>query len=142
MGDAQSGRENSPQMVLTQVSADRVGVLEGWSIGWRIENLGEHPIYVSAVRLPHGQFKSAERRFDPAIELAPGNKTELNILVKCDEPAGLVTENAFVILSVEWLGEQWRIFVRLRVMVTVDGRPETATELITTQRVGFSGVAS
>jgi hypothetical protein len=142
MGDAQSGRENSPQIVLTQVSAQRDRVLEGWSIGWRIENLGEHPIYVSAVRLPHGQFKAAERRFDPAIGLAPGNKTELNILVKCDEPAGLVTENAFVILSVEWLGEQWRIFVRLRVVVTVDGSPETATELITTQRVGFSGVAS
>ena|SRR6266508_2192609 len=142
MGDAQSGRENSPQIVLTQISAGRDGVLEDWSIGWSIENLGEQPIYVSAVRLPHGQFKSAERRFDPAIELAPGNKTELNILVKCDEPAGLVTENAFVILSVEWLGEQWRIFVRLRVMVTVDGRLETATELITTQRVGFSGVDS
>ena len=132
----------APEITLEQVSADRERVQAAWDIGWRIENVGEHPIYVSAVRLPHGQFKSAERRFDPAIGLAPGNKTELNILVKCDEPAGLVTENAFVILSVEWLGEQWRIFVRLRVMVTVDGRLETAAELITTQGVGFSGVDS
>jgi hypothetical protein len=132
----------APQITLEQVSADRERVQAAWDIGWRIENLGEQPIYVSAVRLPHGQFKSAERRFDPAIGVAPGNKAELNISVKCDEPAGLVTENAFVILSVASLGEQWRIFVRLRVMVTTDGRPETATELITTQRVGFSGVAS
>jgi hypothetical protein len=113
-----------------------------WDIGWRIENVGKHPIQVSAIRLPHGQFKSVEQRFEPPIELAPGNKTEIVIRVKCDEPAGLATENAFVILSVDWLGEQWRIFVRLRVIVTVDGRPETATELITTQRVGFSGVNS
>jgi hypothetical protein len=142
MGDAQSGRENSPQIVLTQVSADRDGVLECWSIGWRIENVGEHPIYVSAVRSPHGQFKSAERRFDPALDLSSGESRQFQTFVRCDEPAGLVTENAFVILSVEWLGEHWRIFVRLRVMVTADGRPETATELITTQRVGFSGVNS
>jgi hypothetical protein len=128
--------------MLEQVSADRERVQAAWDIGWRIENLGEQPVYVLAVRLPHGQFKSAERHFDPAIGVAPGNKTQLNISVKCDEPAGLVTENAFVILSVDWLGERWRIFVRLRVIVTVDGRPETATELITTQRVGFSGVAS
>jgi hypothetical protein len=132
----------APQITLEQVSADREKVQTAWDIGWRIENLGEQPVYVSAVRLPHGQFKSAERRFDPAIGVAQGNKAELNISVKCDEPAGLVTENAFVILSVASLGEQWRIFVRLRVMVTTDGRPETATELITTQRVGFSGVAS
>jgi hypothetical protein len=55
---------------------------------------------------------------------------------------GLVTENAFVIFSVNWLGEPWRVFVRLRVMMTSDGRPETATELITAQKVGFSEVDS
>ena len=138
----ESESSGGPQISLEHVSADRDGVLACWSIGWRIENLGEHPIHVGAVRLPHGQFKSVERRFDPAIELASGNKTELKILVKCDEPAGLVTENAFVILSVDWLGEQWRIFVRLRVVVNANGEPETRVELITTQQLGFSGVSS
>jgi hypothetical protein len=137
----ESESSGGPQISLEQVSADRDGVLECWSIGWRIGNLGEHPIQVWAMRLPHGQFKSVERRFDPAIELAPGNKTELNILVKCDEPAGLVTENAFVILSVYWLGEQWRVFVRLRVAINANGEPETRVELITTQQLGFSGVS-
>jgi hypothetical protein len=131
-----------PQIVLTQVSAQRDRVSEGWTIGWLLENKSVNPLHILAVRLPHGQFKSDERRFDPAIDLSSGERRQFQTFVRCDEPAGLVTENAFVILSVERLGEQWRIFVRLRVMVTVDGRPETATELITTQRVGFSGVDS
>ena len=101
--------------------------------------MGKHPIQVSAVRMPHGQFKSVERRFEPPIGLAPGSRTEIDILVKCDEPPGLVTENAFVIFSVKSSGEGWRIFVRLRVVVSAEGKPETATELITTQKVGFSG---
>ena len=63
-------------------------------------------------------------------------------LVQCHEPAGLVTENAFVIFHCQWRGEAWRIFVRIRVTVTADGAPETATELITTQKVGFSGISN
>jgi hypothetical protein len=43
-----------------------------------------------------------------------------------------------MIFHVTWLDELWRVFVRLRVMMTEDRRPETATELITTQKVGFS----
>jgi hypothetical protein len=92
--------------------------------------------------MPHGQFKATERRFDPVIELAPGSNTEFDTSVKCDEPAGLVTENAFVILLVRSRGEPWRIFVRLRVVVSTSGKPKTATELITAQRVGFSGIDS
>jgi hypothetical protein len=102
--------------------------------------MSKHPIQLSSVRLPHGQFKSLERHLEPPIGLLPGNNTKIDIRVKCDEPPGLVTENAFVILSVSWLGQPWRIFVRLRVVITADRKPETSTELITTQRVGFSGV--
>lgn len=130
----------APQITLEQVSADREGALGSWNIEWRIENVGKHPIQVSAVRLPHGQFKSVERRFEPPIELSAGSNTEVNISVQCHEPPGLVTENAFVIFSVTWLGEEWRIFVRLRVVVTADGKPETAAELITVQKVGFAGI--
>ena len=60
--------------------------------------------------------------------------------VSCAEPAGAVIENGFLILLVEWLKDRWRIFVRLRVTINQQGVPETATQLITTQRVGFSGV--
>ena len=61
--------------------------------------------------------------------------------VLCDEPAGAVVENGFLILTVAWLKHQWRIFVRLRIVVDKNGSPDTETELISTQRVGFSGVS-
>jgi len=142
MAGAQSDRENLPQIVLTQVSAKRNGILECWSVGWLIENRGTDSLKIESIRSPHGQFRSEEYRFEPALGLAPGEKLEFNVSVRCNEPAGLVTENAFVIFHVIWLGEPWRIFVRIRVVVTGDGRPETETESITTQKVGFSGVAS
>ena len=131
-----------PQIVLTQVSAERHGVMERWNIDWLVENKSANTLHILAVRLHHGQFKSDERRFDPAIELTAGEGRQFQTFVHCNEPAGLVTENAFVIFSVNWLGEPWRIFVRLRLVMTSDGRPETATELITAQKVGFSVVDS
>jgi hypothetical protein len=131
-----------PQIVLTQVSVERHPVMERWNIDWLVENKSANTLHIVEVRLPHGQFKSDERRFDPAIELTAGEGRQFQTFVHCDEPAGLVTENAFVIFSVNWLGEPWRIFVRLRLVMTSDGRPETATELITAQKVGFSDVDS
>jgi hypothetical protein len=116
--------------------------MECWSIDWLVENKSANILHILAVRLPHGQFKSDERRFDPALDLSAGERKQFQTFVHCDEPAGLLTENAFVIFSVNWLGKPWRVFVRLRVTVTADGRPQTATELITTQRVGFSEVDS
>ena len=111
-------------------------------MGWTITNTGAGSIVVVSVHLPHGQFKSGEHRFEPALDLAPGEGQQFQLAVRCEEPPGLVTENAFVIFSVIWLGEAWRIFVRIRVVINDQGTPETATELITTQKVGFSGVIS
>jgi hypothetical protein len=108
--------------------------------GWLIQNLTEQPIKFLAARCPHGQFKSAERFFDPPLQAAAGKTATIEMPVFCDAPAGAVIENGFLILLVEWLDKQWRIFVRLRVTIGQQGVPETATELITTQRVGFSGV--
>jgi len=93
-----------------------------------------------AGRCPHGQFRSAERFFDPPLQAAAGKNATIEMPVRCDEPAGTVIENGFLILLVEWLNNRWRIFVRLRVTINQQGEPETATELITTQRAGFSGV--
>jgi hypothetical protein len=138
--DAQSPAEL--QIVLTQLSAERHRTKDCWSIDWLIENRSADILQILAVRLPHGQFQSAEQRFDPALELSAGERRQFQTFVHCDEPVGLVTENAFVIFSVTWLGEPWRVFVRLRVVMTSDGGPETATELITAQKVGFSKVGS
>jgi hypothetical protein len=74
------------------------------------------------------------------MELAPGGAAEFQTVVHCDEAPGLVTENAFLIFNATWLHEEWRIFVRVRVIVDPKGEPESAAELITAQKVGFSGV--
>lgn len=130
----------APQITLTQVSVEPEEGKGNWQILWRIANLNSQPLELRAVRLPHGQFKSAERRFDPAIGLAAKQEAQFQVFVHCDEPAGLVTENAFLIFQVVRLGERWRIYARVRVTVNSVGTPVATTELITTQQVGFSGV--
>ncbi|MSP37750.1 MAG: hypothetical protein EXR70_04595 [Deltaproteobacteria bacterium] len=111
-----------------------------WRIVWSVSNLAADALTIISVRLPHGKFKAAERSFAPAFELAAGATKEFISHVDCDEPAGLVTENAFVIIHCQWRGAAWRIFVRIRVKVNAAGAPAAATELITTQRIGFSGI--
>ena len=131
-----------PTVALRQISVARNAATGCWNIRWQVENLGTDALEINSVRLPHGQFKSAEQHFAPALELAASESRQFQILVHCDEPVGLVTENAFVIFHCRWRGDAWRIFVRIRVDVNGDGKPETATELITTQKVGFSGISS
>jgi len=132
--------EDGPKISVEEVSRSR-GVESGrWLFEWRIQNLTEEPMKFLAARCPHGQFRSAERFFDPSLHAAAGKNATIEMPVLCDEPAGAVIENGFLILLVEWLNKRWRIFVRLRVTINQQGEPETATELITTQRVGFSGV--
>src|SRR5215510_8188872 len=138
MADEQ--REDSPQITLTQVSTQRSAEIGSWNIGWEIANHGEDSLVFDSARLPHGQFRSDEHRFEPSVILHSGQKSQFTVPVKCNEPAGLVTENAFVVFQVKWLSKAWRIFVRLRVHVSEDGRPLSGVESVTTQKVGFSGV--
>jgi len=130
----------APQITLTQVSVEPEEGRGNWKILWRVKNLNSQPLDLHAVRLPHGQFKSAERRFEPAIVLAAKQDAQFQVFVHCDEPAGLVTENAFLIFQIIRLGEPWRIFARVPVTVNPSGTPVATTELITMQQVGFSGV--
>ena len=131
-----------PKIVLRQLSVALDAATSCWNIRWEVENLGSDTVKILSARLPHGQFKSDELRFTPALELSGGGSEQFQGLVHCDEPPGLVSENAFVIFHCDWRGEAWRIFVRIRVTVNASGAPETATELITTQKVGFSGISS
>ena len=142
MAGAEPDQEHPPQIALTQIFAKRTEAAECWSVGWLVENRGTDSLTVLSVRSPHGQFRSDEMRFEPGLVLLPAEKTECSVAVRCNERAGLVTKNAFVIFDVNWLGKRWRIFSRVRVLVTGDGRLETGTESITTQKVGSLGVAS
>ena len=138
MGRSRPERASGPEIELRQLSAERNRRKDSWRIGWRLKNHGPRPLRIQAVRLPHGQFKSEEISFEPAIDLSPDEETEFQTLVRCAESPGNVTENAFVILYVIWLSEPWRVFARLRVVVSFDGKPQATTESITTQRIGFS----
>lgn len=134
--------EVEPHIELQLAARRREDETGYWRTSWVIENKGAAELKILTVRLPHSQFKSEELRFEPALRLAAQASDRFHVRVRCHEPAGLVTENAFVILSVVWLGEAWRIFVRLRVVVSPEGEPETATEMTTAHKSGFSGIAS
>jgi hypothetical protein len=131
-----------PKILLRQVSLARDTLNQLWRVGWEVENRGDELLRILSARLPHGQFKCDERRFVPGFEVAAGEGREFQTLVHCEEPPGLVTENAFVIFQCQWRGEAWRIFVRIRVTVDASGEPSTGTELITAQQIGFSGIAN
>ena len=129
-----------PQIELKQTIAERDRISARWRIGWSLKNLSRHPLSVTSVRFPHQLFKSSELTFDPPRDLNEDVGMEFEQLIQCDSAPGLVTENAFAIFYATWLGARWRIFVRLKVIVNVDGSPQATTELITAQKAGFSGV--
>jgi hypothetical protein len=141
MAGSEPEKDHGPAISLRQGATNRAEVQGQWLISWEVLNHAAEPITIVAVRLPHGQFKSDKQDFTPALNLAPGETERFQTSVRCDEPPGLVTENAFVIFSAVRLGVRWRIFVRIRVVVNPEGAPETTTELITTQKVGFSGLS-
>jgi hypothetical protein len=63
----------------------------------------------------------------------------LELPVACHELPGSVVENAYVILRVLWLGQPWRVFVRLRITVDNASIPQHLCESITVHPVGFAG---
>ena len=93
-----------------------------------------------SARLPHGKFKAEERKFGLALKVAAQDHCIVDLAVACEEPPNTIVDNAFLILLVNWQENQWRFFVRLRIMVNERGQPQTTTESITVQQVGFSGV--
>lgn len=129
---------DGPRISIDQSSVSKTAEAGIWRITWTIVNQSSGSLSVLSARLPHGQFRADERRFEPPLRLDSGEDAQFHALVRCDEPAGPVTENAFIIFRVSWSAEPWRIFVRVRVVVRASGEPETTVELITTQRVGFT----
>jgi hypothetical protein len=131
--------DDEPWIAVEEIRRNREIGSDRWSFGWRIRNLTQQPIKFLAARCPHGKFRSSEKIFDPPLYAGGGENATIEMPVLCNEPASTIVENAFLILLVEWLETSWRLFVRFRVTINEKGEPETATELITTQRAGFSG---
>jgi hypothetical protein len=130
--------ENVPIIAVEQSSIRSEAGTGVWDIEWLITNKSRGPIAISSARLPHGQFKSDEQRYEPPLKINAGEPVRFRARVYCHEPPGLVTENAFIIFQVFWLNEWWRIFVRIHVVANENGTPQTGVELISTQKVGFS----
>jgi hypothetical protein len=129
-----------PAIELRQTAAEPGDAHGKWNIIFLVENQGKEALELLTARLPHGQFRSEEQRFDPPLSLAPGENILFSSRVRCHEPPGLVTENAFVLFLAVWRHTSWRIFARIRVTIDDAEKPQTAVESITTQRVGFSGI--
>jgi hypothetical protein len=130
--------DTGPQ-VLVEQAACCVGSDSGrWLVTWRVQNSGQQPLQLLAARLPHSRFRSEERALIPVPQLLAGESAQLEFAVACGGLPGTVVDNAFLILRVLWLEEPWRIFARLRVVFDEQGGPQTTTEVVTVQRVGFS----
>ena len=125
-------------MVVEQLSRRRAASPGEWLVAWRVKNLGDETLQLLSGRLPHSLFRCDERELGALPALRPNESARLEFPVRCPEPPGTIVENAFLILSVLCREEPWRILARLRVSLDREGAPQTATELITTQRVGFS----
>src|SRR5215470_1485772 len=123
MTDDDSGKSNSPQILVRQVSLHPGDGMGLWRIRWCVENLGFHLLRLKTARFPHGQFRAAEQSLDPTISLDHGENTEFETAVGCNAEPGAIVENAFVIFAATWQGRPWRIFVRLRVSVNEQGEP-------------------
>jgi hypothetical protein len=130
--------EIGPNVSIQQVSHRRQAKAGTWLLHWEIKNLSRAPLTIVAVRLPHSQFRSPEQAISPTLKVPPQGTVPLGIDLACPETSGIVIENAFLILRVLWRQNPWRILARLRVAIDTDGAPQSVTELITTQRVGFS----
>ena len=134
----QTQSDIDPQVSVEQ-AARRAALASGrWLVAWHIQNSGQHPLQLLAARLPHSRFRSEERELVPTPQLLPGECARLEFSVACGGLPGTVVENAFLILRVLWLEEPWRIFARLRVVFDEQGGPQTTTEVVTVQRIGFS----
>jgi len=134
----QTQSDIGPQVLVEQASR-RAGTAPGWwLVAWHIQNLGQQPLQLLATRLPHSRFRSEERELVPVPQLLPSERTRFEFPVACSGRPGTVVENAFLILRVLWLEEPWRVFARLRVVFDEQGGPQTTTEVVTVQRVGFS----
>ena len=128
-----------PRVRVTQMSCARCG--EDWRIAWRIENRTTSEMWFLDVRFPHGRFRSGLRELED-VRVAASASMDLEAVVACGGRDGEVVENTFLISTVEWRKIRWRILARMTVRFGADGSPAAVTELVTVQRVGFSGAGN
>lgn len=106
------------------VRTDEEGV---WQASWRLRAVDE-PVQVLEAWLPHDHFNRERWRFNPPLMV---EDTVLEAEVSCEDPAGTVIENAFLILRTP----DRRVFARLTVLIDGDGVPRQRCDAVTVQEV-------
>lgn len=130
-----------PRLLIESASCRATATPARWLVAWSVQNLGQEPFEVLSTWLPHDKFSSGQHTITPPVRLLPQESTLLELPVVCHEPPESVVENAFVILRMRCLGQAWRAFVRLRVVVDTTGTPRHVCESVTLHPVGFSGTS-
>ena len=130
---------HGPRLLIESAWCRATATPARWLVTWRLQNLGQEPFEVLSTWLPHDMFSSGQHTIAPPVRLLPQERALLELPVVCREPPESVVENAFVILRLRCLGQAWRAFVRLRVMVDTTGTPRPVCESVTVHPVGFSG---
>src|SRR2546428_11589183 len=72
------------------------GLAPGWTVRWRLSNLGAKPLRLLRALQPHAQFRSNELTL--ARDLAPGESTEVALPVRFAESPGGLAEISFLSL--------------------------------------------
>ena len=127
-----------PRIRIEQDTAQRKPAPNLWKVTWSIHNLADSPLTILAARLPHGKFRGKEIQLKRPLDLEPNGTGYLELEAQCDEAPGNVIENAFLIMRVVWVANEWLLLARFRVFINTDGTLSTTTERITAQLVGFS----
>jgi hypothetical protein len=110
--------------------ADRPGA---WHVSWRLTSEDERPLQVQEAWVPHGRFRGEHRQALHHV-VPEGETSVVELIVRAQEAAGTVVENAFLILRVARDGEHWRVFARMRVDFDAAGIPRPLVEVVTNQR--------
>jgi len=127
-----------PQLEVEQVSQKASATPGTWLVTWRIRNASNAPLELVDSYLPHGKFRGQRVDQSSASQIESGAVRKIQLPVVFGEPPGTVVENTFLILTAVWRETTWRILVRMTVESDRVGAPRARTELISTQKVGFS----
>jgi hypothetical protein len=134
----QAEDSEAPSITVEQIARRRAAEAGQWVVGWRIRNVGGDPLTIEAAWLPHGQFRGERTDLQTPVTLGWEQATELGLPVRWDEPVDSVVENAFLILTVRWHDEPWRILTRITVHRDAEGAPDARTQNMTVQKIGFA----
>ena len=130
--------DEEPLIAIWQEKVAATAAMGEWQIKWVLENHSSRTLEISSLTIPHGQFKATPLDFDPKLVVEPGCKMHFLTVVRCNESAGLVTENAFLIFAGHWGDQPTRLFARVRVDLVKEKGPLVNLQSLTSQRIGVS----